>query len=50
MQPIFFLGLSIALLAFPLGFAMGFNSSAREEIKKFNESKGARLRGVLKDL
>lgn len=43
----FFLGLSIALLFFPLGFALGFNTAYGDELKKFNASKGSILRGVI---
>lgn len=39
MNPIFYLGLSIGLLMFPLGFVLGFNFGAGEELKKFNEKK-----------
>lgn len=48
MSPIFFLGLSIGLLMFPLGFCIGFNVSGKDEIKKFNEKKQHLIVGVLK--
>lgn len=47
MNPIFYLGLSIGLLMFPLGFVLGFNLGAGEELKKFNEKKLHILTGVL---
>lgn len=39
MNPQFYLGLSIAFLALPLGFVIGFNLSRSNELKKFNDSK-----------
>lgn len=39
MNPFFYLGLSIALLSFPLGFALGVNLNARDELRKFREMK-----------
>ena len=47
MSPIFYLGLSIGLLMFPLGFVLGFNMGAGEELKKFNEKKLHILTGVI---
>lgn len=48
MNPQFYLGLALSLLVFPVGFAIGFNIAAKEEIKKFNEQKNHLLFGVLK--
>lgn len=47
MGPEFYLGIGLAFLFFPLGFALGFNSRNGEAIKRFNESKGQLLRGVI---
>lgn len=44
----FYLGLSLALLVFPLGLTLGFNSGARDEIREFNKRKYHLLEGVIK--
>jgi len=48
MNPLIFLGMSIGVLAFPLGFAIGFNKGSSGELKRFNSTRDRYLGSSLK--
>lgn len=43
----FWLGLSIGLLFLVIGFAAGWNCSARDQLKEFNEKKYHRIARII---